>query len=135
MKSTWASVLTVAVIAFAAICIADDSSAAQFPSIDEITSTINAPDYSVDRFFSDVKYMFSADMLKSMVDYGSNLITFLKEDTFLGHIGSGDVKESFTSNYLNIVVLLCFIIAAICILGAFISYFVNRKTFFRLRED
>ena len=127
MKSTWALVLSVGLIVMAAVVVADESSAApEFPSVDEIFSTVQAPNYSFDRFVSDAQTMFSESMFRQMGDYGGNLISFIAEDTFVADIGSGNLADSFTGgNYINIFVLVCFIIAIICVLGALISRLVT----------
>ena len=139
MKSTWMFVLALAVALAGVTGLADVSSAEQpeFPSVAEILDTVKAPDYSVDRFISDTQLMFSESMLRQMGSYGSDLIRFLADDTFLGQIGSGDVSESFSgdTNYINYFVLACIAIAVVCVLGAFLSYLKNRKTFFKYRED
>ena len=142
MKSTLALVITIALIAACGVLVADDASAAEgsssseFPSFKEIIDTVKFPEYSLDRFVNDTQTMFSAEMFKQMGDYGGNLIDFIVDDTFVGNIGSGNMSESFSSgNYINYFVLACFIIALVCVLGAFISYFLNRKTFMMEREE
>ncbi len=138
MKSTWMFVLALAVVTAGTLGLADVSSAqAEPPSFDEIISTIEPPDYSMDRFISDTQTMFSESMLRQMGNYASGLISFIVDDTFIGSIGSGDVGESFSgpTNYINYFVLACIIIALICVLGAFASYMKNRKTFFKYREE
>ncbi len=137
MKSTLALVLSIAVIAACGVLIADESSAQpEFPSFNEIVQEFRFPAYSFDRFVSDAQTMFSESMFRQMGDYGGNLISFIAEDTFVADIGSGNLADSFTGgNYINIFVLVCFIIAIICVLGALISYAVNRKTFLMERED
>ena len=142
MKSTLALVITIALIAACGVLAADEASAAEgssspeFPSFKEIIDTVKFPEYSLDRFVNDTQTMFSAEMFKQMGDYGGNLIDFIVDDTFVGDIGSGNMSESFSSgNYINYFVLACFIIALVCVLGAFISYFLNRKTFMMEREE
>ena len=133
MKSTWALVLSVGLIVMAAVVVADESSAApEFPSVDEIFSTVQAPNYSFDRFVSDFQKMF-----RSMMNYGGNLIDFIANDTFVADIGSGNLSDSFNGpqSYINIFVLACFIIAVVCILGAVLSYVHNRDIYMRNRED
>ena len=137
MKSTWALVLTVAALAVSGAFIADEASAAQFPSVDEILDTYNPPNYSIDRFMDDTRTVFSPAMFKQMADYGGDLISFIVHDTFFADIGSDNLSDDFSgkASYINIFVLACLIIAIICVLGAFISYMKNRDTFFRHRED
>ena len=138
MKSTWALVLSVGLIVMAAVVVADESSAApEFPSVDEIFSTVQAPNYSFDRFVSDFQTMFSEKMFRSMMNYGGNLIDFIANDTFVADIGSGNLSDSFNGpqSYINIFVLACFIIAVVCILGAVLSYVHNRDIYLRNRED
>ena len=142
MKSTLALVITIALIAACGVLVADDASAAEessspeFPSFKEIIDTVEFHEYSLDRFLNDTQTIFSAESFKQMGDYGGDLIDFIVNDTFVGNIGSGNLSESFSSgNYINYFVLACFIIAIVCVLGAFISYFLNRKTFMMEREE
>lgn len=138
MKSTWMFVLALAVVTAGTLGLADISSAQpEPPTFDEIVSTIEPPDYSMDRFISDTQLMFSESMLRQMGDYGSGLISFIVDDTFIGNIPSGTVGEAFEgdTNYINYLVLACIVIALICVLGAFASYMKNRKTFFKYREE
>ena len=138
MKSTWMFVLALAVFTAGSLGLADVSSAEpEPPTFDEIISTIEPPDYSMDRFIADTQLMFSESMLRQMGEYGSGLISFLIDDTFIGHIADGKAAESFEgdTNYINYFVLACVVIAAICVLGAFASYVKNRKTFFKYREE
>lgn len=135
MKNIWKLILAIAITAVCCIGISDESSAAEFPSADEIIDTVDFPDYSFDDFVEGAKYMFSDEMIKSMADYGTNLITFVSEDTFVKDIGEGNVSgDSFTGNYINIFVLLCLIIAIICVLSAVIGYIRNRNTYLKSRE-
>lgn len=138
MKSTWLFVLALAVALVGLPGLADDSSAQpEFPSVGEILRTVEAPDYSVDRFISDTQLMFSPAMIKEMFGYGGDLVGFLFHETFLGEIFTGGVVEAFTgdTNYINYFVLACLIIAAICVVGAFLSYYHNRDTYFRFRDE
>ncbi len=137
MKTIWAMVLTVALITTCGVIAADESSAApEFPSVGEIIDTFEPPDYSIDRFISDTQMVFSESMFRQMFEYGGDLINYIIEDTFIADIGSGDLSSSFDSDhYLNFLVLACFIIAIVCVLGAFISWGVNRHTFGMNRED
>lgn len=137
MKGIWAMALTVALVATCGVIGADESSAqAEFPSVGEIFDTYRAPDYSLDRFIEDTQTIFSESMFRQMGEYGGDLISYIAEDTFVADIGSGDLSESFSStNYLNFLVLACFVIAIVCVLGAFITYFINRKTFQMSRDD
>ena len=139
MKSTWALVLSVGSLVAAAVIVSDESSAAapEFPSVDEIFSTVQAPNYSFDRFVSDFQTMFSEKMLRSMLNYGGDLINFIINDTFVADIGNGNLSEDFSGpkSYINIFVLACFIIAIICILGAILSYVHNRDIYTINREE
>ncbi|MBP5394667.1 MAG: hypothetical protein J6Y18_02005 [Candidatus Methanomethylophilaceae archaeon] len=138
MKSTWMFILALAVVTAGTLGLADASSAeAEPPSFNEIISTIQPPDYSMDRFISDTQTMFSESMLRQMGSHASDLISFIADDTFIGDIPSGNAGEAFKgdTNYINYFVLACIIIALICVLGAFLSYMKNRKTYFKYRED
>ena len=132
MKSTWTLVLAIVLVSAAGMIIADDASAEpEFPSMDRIFDTVEPPDYSFDRFVSDFQTMFSESMFRQMANYTGDLFGFLMNDTFIGGNGSFSGAES----YINIFVLACLIIAVICVLGAFISYFANRSTFVKRRND
>ena len=138
MKSTWMFVLALAVFTAGSLGLADVSSAEpEPPTFNEIIDTIQPPDYSMDRFISDTQTMFSESMLRQMGTYASGLISFICNDTFIGHIFDGKAADSFEgdTNYINLFVLACVIIALICVLGAFASYMKNRKTFFKYREE
>ncbi len=137
MKTIWAMVLTVALITTCGVVAADESSAQpEFPSVGEILDTFEWPDYSWDRFVSDTQTVFSESMFRQMGEYGGDLIQYVAEDTFLADLGSGDLSESFDSaHYLNFLVLACFVIAIICVLGALISWGLNRHTFGMSRDD
>ena len=128
--------LAVMVCSTGSVDAASESTEVTFPSMSEIFSTLELPDYSFQTFLDDAKTVFSADMIEQMGTYLGHLIGFITEDTFLADIGSID-SETFTGNngYVNIFVLLCVIIASICILGALITYFANRKTFRNARKQ
>lgn len=136
MKSIWVIALSLVVVAAPALCLADVSSAepSSFPSIGEILSTVQPSGYSIDTFVHDVQYMFSSEMLANMADYGGKLVTFVTQDTFYGQIGNGDLSAQFENNYINLFVLLCSVIAVICILGAVISLIKNRGVYKENRE-
>lgn len=139
MKKTGLVLTTVAVCLVAAICVtgsadaATESSSASFPSVSEIFSTIQFPDYTFETFMNDFQYVFSSDMMSEMGTYLGHLGTFLVEDTFLG--GDPDSSSFSTDDgYVNIFVLLALIIAILCVIGAVITYLVNRKTYRKARE-
>ena len=131
--------LAVAFIAIAA-CPASDADASEasngdFPSISEIFSTIDWPDYGFDTFMDDAKIVLSMEMWNHISTYLGELVNFIVEDTFIGK--PFDIsEEQFTGDtwYVNVFMLLCIIIAIVCILGALYSYFVNRDTFHNSRK-
>lgn len=142
MKSTWAIALTIAVASVLGVCIVDDSFAEvpedppaknEFPSLNDIISTIQPPDYSLDKFIEDAQYMFSPEMFSMMGSFGGSLVAFVTEDTFLAHLNDGTIGEQFNGNYINVFILICLIIAVICVLGAVCSYAKNRKVFRKIR--
>ena len=140
MKKT-GLVLALAVVFVAAICATGSvdasgaSDSASFPSVSEIFSTVEWPDYGLDDFFADAGVVFSAEMFGQIATYFGNLVTFIAEDTFLGDLANVS-EESFTGDtgYVNIFVLICTVIALICVLGAVLSYLMNRKTFSKARK-
>ncbi len=141
MKKT-GLVLALAVVFVAAICATGSvdasgaSDSAGFPSVSEIFSTVEWPDYGFSDFMDDAKTAFSAEMFGQIASYFGDLVSFVVNDTFLGNLKDVS-EESFTGDagYVNIFVLICTVIALICILGAVLSYLVNRKTFIKARKQ
>ena len=140
MKKT-GLVLALAIVFMAtAVCAtgsADVSAASDssFPSVSEIFSTVEWPDYGFDTFLEDAGVVFSAEMWGGITTYVGDLVGFLVEDTFLGDLTNVS-KEQFTGDtgYVNVFVLICTIIALVCIFGAVFSYVSNRKTFSKSRK-
>ena len=141
MKKT-GLVLALAVVFVAAICATGSvdasgaSDSTSFPSVSEIFSTVEWPDYGFDNFIEDAGVVFSAEMFGQIASYFGELVSFIMEDTFLGDITNVSA-DSFSGDegYVNIFVLVCTVIAVICILGAVLSYLMNRKTFSKARKQ
>ena len=141
MKKTGLVLALAIVFMTSAICVTGSTDAyaasdSGFPSVSEIFSTVEWPDYGFDNFLEDASVVFSVDMWKQIFTYIGDLGTFIVEDTFLGTL-TNVTEEQFTgdSAYVNIFVLICTIIALIRIFGAVISYLVNRKTFTKARKQ
>ncbi|MGN1044989.1 MAG: hypothetical protein ACI4Q9_03430 [Candidatus Methanomethylophilaceae archaeon] len=110
-----------------------DAASPSFPSVSEIFDTITLPDYTFQTFIDDTATVFSENMINNMVTYTSGLIDYLTTETFL----SGEPEaSSFTGDagYVNIFLVLCIVIAVVCILGAMITYIANRKTYGKARK-
>lgn len=140
MKKTGLVLALALVFVVAGVCATGSTDAyasdgSGFPSVSEIFSTVEWPDYSFSTFMDDFKTMFSAEMWSQIALYFNELKDFIILDTFLGDLANVS-GESFTGEnaYVNIFVLICVVIAIICVFGALFAYLANRKTFNRARD-
>ncbi|NLL95074.1 MAG: hypothetical protein GX224_04910 [Thermoplasmatales archaeon] len=111
MKTT--HVLTLAVLCLAAVALfASGDAEAAAPTIDEVFSTVNFPDYGVADFFEDLFGLGSA-----LADTGSALSSytdFIMNETFFNpDIGLSTLASKFF--------LVCFVVMIVCILMAVVS--------------
>lgn len=128
-----ATLLIVATVCATGSADAASGSESSFPSISEIFSTVQWPEYD---FWADASTLFSAEVLGQIGSYLVDLGSFIINDTFLSDLGNLSM-ESFSGDegYVNIFVLICLVIAIICILAAVGSYLANRKTFAKARKE
>ena len=111
--------------AVAFVCLAavpDESSAAEFPSVQEIFSTVELPDYSIDTFINDVRTLIDSGVLEKNMSYLSGMVDYFQENTFL----NPDYVEPEGGSMVNTFFIICLAICTLCILGAVCSYIYNK---------
>ena len=117
--------VTAHTLALAFVCLAavpDEASAAEFPSAGEIFSTVELPDYSFSTFMDDIHELMDSGVLEKNMSYLSGMVDFFKENTFL----NPDYAEPEGGSLVNVFFIICLAICALCIVGAVVSYLVNK---------
>lgn len=128
-------ILTVATVCMAGSAYGDGGGQApEFPSIGEIFSTIEFPDYTFQTFLDDVGYVFSPEMLGNIGNHLGGLFDYIGTETFLSDLGNVSAAFEGDNAYINIFFLLALLIALVCVLGALVTYLSNRKTFQKNRN-
>ena len=118
MRKTMVAIATSVLVIGLLVAVPAEASGEGFPGMGEIFSTVELPDYTLDTFIHDLQTVFSEGMFNDSVRYISDMFTFLTADTFLDSSYNGE----FTDSYVNIYLVVCIILIALCILGAVVSF-------------
>ena len=117
----------VALVAMAALlfiaAVPSEASASEPPSLGDVFSTVELPDYSFDTFMEDFGTVFSPQMAGDAVHYVSEMFTYLTTDTFL----DSSYQGGFGDSYVNVFLAICLLLIVLCIIGAVVAYLRYRN--------